>query len=138
MSNCMKFDFKVFLNNTTDSNTKNILEFLFNDKSLSFRLPDEEFFKTDGWDRLFIRYNGYPEFEKCFMNDDEQLFVSAVIENREERYDILKKFFAWLIPYIDMEKLENVIIGNYTCDSSFDFMKLKIDRERYLLIREIL
>ena len=138
MSNTMRCDFEFFIEKKTDSNTKNILEFLLNDKSLSFHIPDENYFKCDEWERLFVRYNGYPEFEKCFINDNDQPFVKVVIENREECYDLLKKFFAWLIPYIDVEKLENDIIGNYTCDSSFNFIKLKIDRERNLLIREIL
>gem|GEM_PF-4026608 len=138
MANCMNFNFKVFLNHTIDNNTKNILEFLFNNKSLSYQLPNEDFFKADGWDRLFIRYNGYPEFEKSFINDGEQLLINVVIENREEHYNLLKKFFAWLIIYIDAEKTDNDKIGNYTCDSSFNFMKLKIDWERKLLVREVL
>lgn len=135
MSNNMNCDFSFFIRKTIDSNTKNILEFLFNDKSLSFDVPDDEFFKCDEWDRLFVRYNGYPEFEKYFINDDGQPFVRAVITHREERYELLEKFFDWIIPFIDVEKNISDVIGNYECDSSFDFMKLKIDSERNLLIR---
>lgn len=136
MGNTMTCDFEFFIKKGIDCNTKNILEFLLNDKSLSFDMPNENYFKCDEWERLFDRYNGYPEFEKCFINDNNQPFVKAVIENREERYELLEKFFEWVIPYIDVEKNKSDVIGNFKCDSSFDFMKLKIDSENNLLLRE--
>lgn len=136
MSNTMKCDFEFFIKKTTDSNTKNILEFLLNDKSLSFHIPDENYFKCDEWEILFYRYNGYPEFERCFINDNDQPFVKVVIENREDKYELLEKFFEWIIPYIDVEKTKTDVVGNFECDSCFGFMKLKIDSEKNLLIRE--
>jgi hypothetical protein len=63
-----------------------------------------EFFKSDEWNRLFSRYNGYPEFEKSFINDGDQLFVKADIENREDYYGLLEKFFKWIIPYIRKDR----------------------------------
>lgn len=112
MANCMKCELEFYLKEGINEEIVNAMNVLINDGENCSNLPNAEFFKKE-WDNLFVKYNGYPDFNKIFDYCDvnKRYYFEVNIENREERVDLLKSFLEWTSPYIEESLLEDGRIG---------------------------